>query len=176
LFWGVAVLKADQYLLNLSVLVGNGLILFGSLFLLDLQSVTGKKGRIMAIVLLIIFMALFFVLRIIYYPPSPTVENGILLFNTALPVFALLGIVFIGVWLPGCIKMAGMLATTLQDKRLTFLFGSVYAMTIVAALIFMAARTIPVVVASFVGIVLCFVMLIASNIIVGKMLQQKGDN
>lgn len=172
LIWGGATFMGDQNILNISVIIGNALLLLGTIFLLNLWFENNKSLRGITIIGCVILSLVFLWWRISYFYPQPTLLNGILLFNTQLPVAILLGLIFLLIWLPTSIKVGKIISRTLRIDSLSFIYSSIYVMATIAALIFIAARTIPMIVISFVGISLCFVMLLTSNIFIDKLIKK----
>lgn len=171
LIWGVVAFIGDQNLLNLSVIAGNILLLLSTVFLLNLHF---ENNKVITTVVSVLFSLVFIWWRITYFPPQPLITNGILVFGTQLPVAIILGLILLTIWLPTNIKVANLVAEKLKIKGMSFIYSSIYIMATIASLLFISARTIPVIILSFVGITLCFAMLIASNIIIDKVTGEKN--
>lgn len=171
LVWGLVTFLGDQNLLNLSVISGNILLLLSTIFLLGLLFETNKL-IVTTIGGLLSFIFVWW--RTTYFPPQPLISDGVLVFNTQLPVATILGLILLLVWLPTNIKVANLVAKRLKIKGMPFIYSSVYVMATLASLLFISARTIPVIILSFVGITLCFAMLIASNVVIDKVTGEKN--
>ncbi len=167
--WGLAALANNQNILNLSVLGGNVLLLLTTFFLSNILLPRDKKYKILGLTGVIFLSLLFLWWRITYFPPHPLIVNGILLFNTQPPVALTLSLIILSIWLPANIKTAFLISEKIKIDGFSYIYSSVYVMATVAAIIFISARTIPVLILSFVGILVCFAMLVFSNIIIDRL-------
>lgn len=173
IIWGLAALSGDIDLLSKSVLAGNALILVGSIFLLEILIDKTKINKSLIIIISTILSLAFLWWRTNYFFPHPSLNNGVMIFNTEFPVTVILGLIILSIWLPSAIKVANIIANYLKMKNLSFLYSSIYIMATIAALMLMASTTMLTILLSFIGITLCFTMLLASNVTTGKLLRTK---
>lgn len=166
LTWGVAAAIGGDDLLRRSVLVGNGFLLLGTLFMLDVW--LGKKNRLWIWPAALVSIALLYV-RASQYSPTPFMRDGILIFNTQTIVAIVLAGVFALVWLPVNIKVAKLVTHKVGQESVTSMYSAVYVAATIAALIFLAARRTITIVLSFAAIGICFAMLIRSNMLIAKL-------
>jgi len=172
LSWGIAAFIGNQNLLNLSVISGNILLLLSTIFLLNIHLHQNKNYRTVGLVGAFLLALLFLWWRVSYFPPQPILSNGILVFNTDLPVAVILGLIILLIWLPTNIKVAKLISQKVKAEGISFIYSSIYVMATIASLLFIAARTIPVIIISFTGIAICFAMLIASNVVIDKLAKE----
>lgn len=172
LSWGIAAFIGDQNFLNLSVISGNVLLLLSTIFLLDIHFSQSKNYRVVGLIGASSLALLFLWWRVIYFPPQPVLSNGILIFNTELPVAIVLGLIILLIWLPTNIKVGRLISQRVKANGISFIYSSIYAMATIAALLFISARTIPVIILSFTAIAICFAMLIASNVVIDKLARE----
>lgn len=168
LVWGIATLVGNQNILNLSVIIGNIFLLVATLFLLKIKLHESRSLKDIGLKMGIVISLILLLLRIVYFPPKPILSDGILIFNTDLPVAFILGLIILLIWLPTNIKVAKIVTEKLKIQEVSFIYSSIYIMATIATLIFISARTIPVIILSFTSIAICFAMLIVSNIVVDK--------
>jgi len=172
LSWGIAAFIGDQNLLNLSVISGNILLLLSTIFLLNIHLHQNENYRTVGLVGAFLLALLFLWWRVSYFPPQPILSNGILIFNTELPVAIVLGLIILLIWLPTNIKVGRLISQRVKVNGISFIYSSIYVMATFAALLFISARTIPVIILSFTGIAICFAMLIASNVVIDKLAKE----
>ncbi len=168
MLWGVASYIGTQSFLNVSVLIGDGLLLLSTFFLLSLFFAENKAKNVIRIVW-IILSAVFLWWRMTYFPPEPTLTNGILFFNTQQTVGIVLSLILLLVWLPTNLKVARLVTGKIQLPGFGFIYSSIYLMATVAALLFIAAKTVLIIAVSFAAMIVCFIMLVASNVMIDKM-------
>ncbi len=169
LTWGIAAAIGGSDTLRLSVIIGNGFLLLGTLFMLDVW--IPKKHRVWLWVASLVAIALLYV-RAVYYSPTPYMRDGILIFNTQTIVAIAIGLIFALIWLPVNLRVAKMITHKIKQDNINTIYSGIYAAVTVAALIFLAARRTIVVILSFSAIIICFVMLIWSNILVAKITEK----
>jgi len=168
MLWGIACFIGTQSFLNLSLLIGNGLLLLSTFFLLSFYFADHKAKNVVRIGC-VVLAALFLWWRMTYFPPEPMLVNGILIFNTQQPVAIVLSLIILLVWLPTNIKVARLVTEKIKSEGISFTYSSIYVIATLAALLFIAVKTIPMIIASFSAIVICFIILIASNVVIDKL-------
>ena len=166
LIWAFAALN-NSFLVN-SVIIGNILLLLGSIFLLKVLFNNSKNTKILSIFLGVILSLIFLWVRINYYQPTPFMLNGILIFNTQRIVAEILGLIFAFVWLPANLLVAKKVSATTGIQGMSFVYSFIYILSTVSAILFISVSTVSMVIASFVTLSLCFVMLIYSNYVINK--------
>lgn len=161
--WGIAAINGSQNILNASVLAGNIFMLAGTVLLTTM--IVNKKGTLpsAAIIATILFIA-----RILYAPPAPYMQDGILIFNTNSIVSAIYAILFIGIWLPANLKVGKVVGEKGRVPEFTKLLRLLFALSIIAAIFMPVARTPAVVTGAFVTLIVCYVVLIVVNISLQK--------
>lgn len=170
IIWGIASLVGEQSLLQHAVSVGNVLLLFSTGFLLNIYF-SDKKNKNYYLLCWGIVSILFLGWRALYFPPQPFLSNGIFIFNTQTPVAIILGVLLLLVWLPTNIKVSLLVVKKVKLKHVSSVYQFIYIMATIAALLFIAAKTIPIIILSFSALVLCFIMLIASNILLERLVK-----
>ena len=169
--WAVAAANGDGNLLKNSVLIGDGLLLAGSVFLVH-TLVGPKKTRW---VWLSVFIAVgLLIIRGKYYPPVPYMDGGVLVFNSQTPVAVGLATLFLAIWLPANAKVAKSVAHKVKHDDIGTYYIAIYTAATISALVFLASRRVLAVVLSFVAIGICFIMLIASNLLIDKLESRHG--
>jgi hypothetical protein len=164
--WGVAAAINDPGFLATSVLIGNGLILLGTICMIDL--VLPPSRRTAGLALAGATAVALFAARAYAYVPEPVMRDGILIFQTQAPVAAVLGLLFLCVWLPVNIRVARQVTHAIKQDTISQIYSYMYMTATVAALVFLGSRRPTAVVLSFVAITICFALLIGSNILVKK--------
>jgi hypothetical protein len=169
--WGLASATADPNFLASSVIIGNGLIVLGTVAML---SVLPDKIRLWAVgVGGFTLVALLFV-RIMYYLPEPYMRDGILVFNTPAPVAAVLGAVFLLIWLPVNVYVSRQVAHAIHQDAMAPIYSWIYGAATLASLVFLSARRTVTIILSFTAIGVCFAMLVASNVLADKLKVHHG--
>jgi hypothetical protein len=166
LTWGFAAAFGGDDLLNKSVLVGDGFLLLGTLFMLDVW--LDKKNRAWLWLAVLIAGVLLY-LRATHYSPTPFMRDGILIFNTQTAAALVLAGIFAIIWLPVNLKVAKLITHKAGLDNISSMYSAVYIAATIAALIFLAARRTITVLLSFAAIGICFVMLIRSNMLIAKL-------
>lgn len=169
LSWGIAAGIGGDDVLKNSVIVGNGFLLLGSLFMLDIW--LGKKNRILLGLAALVAAGLLYV-RASQFAPVPYMQDGILIFNTQTAVAAAIAVMFVVIWLPVNLRVAKAVTQAIKQNDITSVYSSIYIAATVAALVFLAAKRTVTVVLSFVAIGVCFLMLIRSNMLVAKIAEK----
>ncbi len=168
LIWGVISLVGDQNLLQWSVLFGNALLLAATTLLAAVLLKSKNKATILAIGFLL--SAVLVWLRMTYYPPMPSIVNGILVFNTQAPVAIMLGAIFALIWLPANLSVAKLVSSKIPMPEMSFLYSFIYVASTFSAVLFISSDTIPLILLSFTALTLCFAMLLMSNFVLRKYL------
>lgn len=168
LVWAFAAVN-NSFLVN-SVIVGNILLLLGSIFLLNVLFNNNKNIKILSILLGVILSLVFIWMRVNYYQPMPFMENGVLIFNTPKIISIILSSIFILIWLPTNLVTAKKVTTNMPIQGMSFVYSFIYGVSTIAAIFFIALKTVPMVITAFVTLVICFVMLIYSNYVASKLL------
>lgn len=168
LIWAFAAVN-NNFLVN-SVIVGNVLLLLGSIFLLNVLFNNNKNIKILSIFIGLILSIIFIWVRINYYQPTPFMENGVLIFNTQKIISIILSSIFIFIWLPANLITARKVTANMPVQGMSFVYSFIYGVSTIAAIFFIASRTVPMVVTAFVTLGICFAMLIYSNYVAGKLL------
>src|SRR3989338_4830342 len=126
--WAAAASLGD--LLTESVLIGNILILAGSIFMLNFIFADSDR-RAFVLVVGILLSFVFFYLRLAVFIPQPEIINGILVFNTDLPIALLLAGIFGLIWLPANLRAAKILAQAGGQSQLQGVYSIIHIATIV---------------------------------------------
>ncbi len=161
LIWGIAAAMQDQYFLSVSVLIGNALLLIGTLCMANLLI---KSNRTLLLLIGSGIGAILLLARITYFFPEPSVRDGILFFNTQTPVALLLGALIVFIWLPANVYVAKKIAHTVKQDNIASIYAWIYGVATLASLIFLSARRTVTIILSFVALGMCFVVLIVSNV------------
>jgi hypothetical protein len=171
LIWAFAAINTG--FLNSSVMVGDVLLLLGSIFLLAVLFNQNKNLKIFSVVMGIILAAVFIWLRMTYYLPMPLMSNGILVFNTQKVITVILSLIFILIWLPTNILVGKKVGANIPIEGISFVYSFIYGVSTIAAIFFISFKTVPMVVISFVTLGICFIMLLYSNYVLSKLLPNK---
>lgn len=171
LIWAFASLN-NEFLKN-SVIIGDSLLLLGSIFLLNVLFNQNKNIKIFSIAVGIVLSLIFVWLRINYYQPMPFIENGILVFNTQTMIAVVLNLIFILIWLPANLVAAKKVTANISIEGMTYAYSFIYGVSTIAAILFITFKTIPMVIISFVTLGICFVMLLYSNYVISRLLPAK---
>ena len=162
LTWGIAVAAGGADVLKTAVLIGDLFIFLGTVFMLHVLSSGSKKLLWLAGA---IFLLLLYI-RANHYVPAPYIKNGILVFNSQRPVTIALGLIFAFIWLPANLKVAKAVSYKLKGTNLSNLFTAIYFFSALAAIVFVASKNTKTLAVAFTILCLCFIMLIASNVLV----------
>lgn len=163
LIWGLlSLIKADAALPR-SVLVGDTLLFAASLCAVLL--LTPKKWRGVAVIAGAILAAALLCARAKYYYPRPSLRDGVLFFNTQHQVAVLLSAMVVFAWLPACMRAAREVSIRYGLQRYYTLYVSAYALTIIAAALFIQARRRTVVIESFLVFAITILLLLISNVL-----------
>ncbi len=168
LIWAFAALN-NNFLVN-SVIIGNILLLLGSIFLLNVLFNNNKNIRILSIVVGIILSLAFIWMRLNYYQPTPFMSDGVLIFNTQKIISIILSSIFVFIWLPANLVAAKKVTANIPIQGMSFAYSFIYGISTIAAIFFIAFKTVPMVITSFVTLGICFAMLIYSNYVASKLL------
>ena len=170
LFWGIVTFIPSQ--LQNSVIIGDSLLLLGSVCLLSFIFAARQSARWVAIVVGLLASALFVWWRITYFFPAAVLQNGILIFNTQMPVAILLGLIFLAIWLPANLRAARLIGRELNDPAMTSIYLWIYIFSTIMAILFISVKTPTFVVVAFVMLGLCFVLLLYSNLVQKKLYKE----
>ncbi|MFI5270845.1 MAG: hypothetical protein ACHQT9_02270 [Candidatus Saccharimonadales bacterium] len=168
--WGIAAAINKQVSLNHSIIIGDALLIIGTLFMFNV--LLTKKYRFF-IYPAIVLGAYLLYLRAAIYTPIPYMKGGLLIFNSQFSVALILGILFIGIWLPGSVKVTFAITKKIHQDSIRNMYAYMYCTATFATLIFIAARRVLTVVISFIAMGVCFAMLIGSNLLMGKLVEEK---
>lgn len=166
LTWGVASAIGGEELLRNSVIIGNGFLLLGTLFMVDLLLSSKNRYWLWFAELAVIGLL---IIRAAYFSPAPYMKDGILIFNTQTIVAIVLAGIFALVWLPVNLRVAKLITHKVGQDSITSMYSAIYVAATIASLIFLAARRTITVVLSFTAIGICFAMLIRSNMLIAKL-------
>lgn len=172
LVWAFASLNTD--LLPLSVILGNALLLVGSLYLLTVLFHEHHTVKYAVLAWGLIFSVTFLYARLTYFAPDPFLREGVLVFNTQQPIAIILILLFLLIWLPANLKIAREVTAPMKIEGMPFVYAFLYALSTVAAIFFITFKTVPMVVASFVVLNVCFVMLLFSSYIVHRVVHSRS--
>ena len=172
LIWAFAALN-NSFLVN-SVIIGNILLLMGSIFLLNVLFNNNKNIKIFSVFLGIVLSLIFVWVRINYYQPVPFMEDGVLIFNTQKVISIILSLIFIFIWLPANLVVAKKVTANVSIDGMTYAYSFVYGISTIATILFITFKTIPMVIISFVTLGICFVMLLYSNYVISKLPNTKS--
>ncbi|GEM_PF-5987132 len=162
--WSAASAVGNSTVLAYSVLIGNALILFGTVCLIN-GLVAAQHKRVLTILASVLGLTLL-ILRIISFPPHPYLENGILIFNTDSSVSALYTLLFLFVWLPANMSVGKIMGAYSGDHQ--FWIKWLFAVSTLAALLLPAVHSFYLVVGTFIVVILCYSVLIAMSILLRK--------
>lgn len=170
LFWAVASLLGSPTALKEAVIMGNGLILLGTIFMINIWLKDSNRLAVLSIASLTACALLWY--RISNLTPAPYLSEGILFFNSQNSVQIVLAAIFAGIWLPTNIKVARLVTSGLHDELLTKMYTQIYMAATFSAVIFLAAQRVITLVISFSAIGVCLALLIRSNILITQL--EKG--
>lgn len=162
--WGVASFLGTSEALAQSVIIGDGIVLVGTLLMV--RSFTNSRALLF---LGFILSVVFLLVRVKYYYPEPYIKSGLLIFNTQTPVAVSLGAIFSLIWLPVNLKVSRRVTNAVKQPALRPIFFLIYSMANISAIIFIAARRPIIATLSFAALTTCFLLLIYSNILVSKL-------
>lgn len=163
LTWGIAVAIGGGLLLRNSVFVGDFFLLCGTLLMLDLLLGVNRRFWLMLAAAAGLLLLNY---RSRHYPPHPYMDGSVMIFNTQTPVAISLGLMFLLVWLPANLKVAKQVTGRIKEDGLSNIYSYIYIAATISALVFIASRRVFTVVLSFIALGICFLMLLASNILV----------
>ena len=169
--WGMAAAVNKPDFLKHAVLVGDGYLLLGTVFMLDIWF--GKKNRRPWLGLAVLLAAALLYVRAVHFPPAPYMHNGILIFNTQRVVAAVLGLIFAGIWLPVSLRVAKLVTHKIGQDSITQTYSGIYVAATASALFFLIVRRTATVILSFVALGICFALLVFSNVLVAKLTETK---
>lgn len=163
LMWGSLSLVNSTGALARSVLIGDALLLAASIFAASIFIPSKWKNPALAVLAAIAVILLY--ARSKYYYPVPSLKQGILFFNTQRPIAVLLSAIVVIAWLPACMKAARIVTGRSGLQRYYSLFVSTYALTVIAAVLFIQARRRTVVIYAFIAFAVSILLLLVSNVL-----------
>jgi hypothetical protein len=172
--WAGAAATGSEAMLAAAVLVGEALILVGTLSLAYLLLPASR--RVVGVGALAAMGAAALLVRAVYFYPQPYMSQGIVIFNIATPVAVVLGLMVIGVWLPASARVARQVAKTLGDPSLERIYSGIYVAAAVSALVFTAVKRPVTAALSFAALTICFALLIGSNVLVKMVKEPHGKS
>jgi hypothetical protein len=165
LVWGLACAFGSVTAIQKSVIVGDELLLAATVLLIDLAFRSNRYRSAIVVGSSIGALGLIW-LRTMHYFPQASLSGGILYFNTQRPVELLLSALIVLVWLPICLVVAGQVASRVTIDKISTLFATAYVAVLFIALIFIEAKRRSVIIATFLGLLICFALLLSTNFIV----------
>lgn len=171
LVWAVASIQTT-FLVN-SVIIGNILLLTGSIFLLNILFNKKKYLKYIAVVCGVALSIEFIYVRLGYFAPIPYMESGVLVFNTQKTIQILLDLLFVFIWLPANLSVAKTITANIKIEGLSYIYSFIYSVSTIAAVLLINFRTVPMVVLSFVVLGICFIMLLYSNYVINTLIPTK---
>lgn len=162
LMWGIVSMDSGTTLLSRTVGIGDALLLAASLCVASAY-ITRRKGMILGIAA-VAAAALLYV-RINRYYPHPSLDNGVLFFNTQRPVAVILSAIIVIAWLPACMKVARIITAKAGLQRYYQLYVSTYALAIISAALFIEATRRSVIIASFTLFGVSVLLMLISNLL-----------
>lgn len=171
ILWAIAAVIPE--FLNPSIVVGDILILIGSVLLLNVLFEKNSSLKFTSLIVLSLISILFIYLRLTILPPQAVIDNGILIFNTQPLLSKILSLIFLVVWLPTNIRAANLITSAMKVPQLNIFYGFIYAFSTVSAILLMSFKTAPMIIAAFIALSICFVLLLYSNYIITKFITDK---
>lgn len=167
LMWAVLSLMAANYMtLGRSVLIGDDLLMVASVC--AAWVVIPPKWQNYVIPAALVLAVVLVYVRGTYYYPTPSLQGGVLFFNTQHPVAVALSAMLLVAWLPASMKVARTLTNTAVLKRYYSLYVSLYAMTVISAALFIQAHRRRIIILSFVAFAACILLLLLSNVAIKR--------
>jgi hypothetical protein len=170
LTWGLAASTNEATVLKQSVIIGDALLLTGTLFMLSIWF--GTKARQWMWLSFLAAAGLLYV-RISQYPPAPYMKNGIFVFNPQTQVAIAIGLLFLLVWLPVSLKVARQVTRAINQESIYRIYAAIYIVSAISALLFLNARRLATIIISFTVVGICFLMLIQSNLVIEKIMEKR---
>lgn len=164
LMWGLlSVAGAADGTFAKSVLVGDALLFLASICVASVLCT--KRWRAIFYIVGAVLTAVFILVRAKQYYPVPSLQDGILFFNTQRPVAILLSAIVVFAWLPACMKVARLLTAKSGLLQYYSLYVAVYAITIISTALFIQAKRRTIVIESFVAFGVSILLLLVSNLL-----------
>lgn len=163
MIWGVASYIGSPEALARSVIIGDAILLLGTVLMLSVYT----RNKLLLSIAFLAAAALIFV-RVRHYYPQPYIKNSLLIFNTQTPVAVMLSAILSLIWMPINLRVSSMVTQTLKQPSLRSLFFMTYSLANIAALIFISAKRPLIAGLSFSALAVCFLLLIYSNFLVAK--------
>lgn len=171
--WAFATVQTS--LLGTSVIIGDVLMLVGSICLLSVLLHSNRRLKIAGNIIGSILTVVILYIRFAYFPPMATMTGGLIFFNTQLPIALVFVGAFVLVWLPTNIMVARRVTLFLGVGGMSFVYSFIYVVSTISAVLFVGSTTPTMIIGTFVLLGLCFVMLIYSNYILNKMLPSVSE-
>lgn len=165
--YGLASVDGSTSVLAVSMIIGNALLLIGTLHMLRILVSRNANKKLILYLAAATGIALVLA-RILFFYPEPYMQDEILVFNTQRFVSFMLSALFLLVWLPVNLRVARMLTlknVAGMDKLITL----VYTAATFSAVIFILAKKPVTLALSFTAVSAAFVLLIAYNIAIRKL-------
>lgn len=150
--WALGIASGLDGVLVASVIFGNVAILAATIALVD--AVTNAKYRIKAVTALAAAAVLFVGARLLFLMPEPFIINGILVFNSQPVVSVVLGVLFIGVWLPVNLYVSKRITANQGVLPLQSISAIAFITATLGVIVFLAAHRPATLVLSF-GVLCC---------------------
>lgn len=166
LVWGIGSIIPG--FLDSSIIFGDVFILASTVLLLSFLFARNRNFNIAVIIIATIISLILIWLRLSQFPPQAFMSDGILIFNTQKFIGIVLSLIFILIWLPANMYAAKLITSTMKAPQMTIIYSFVYAFSTISAILLISFKTAPMVIASFVALSICFVLLLYSNYIISK--------
>lgn len=171
LTWGAASASGDPMLLRFSVIVGDVLLLAGTIFMASI--IVPSKYYSDFWFGSVAIAAFLIAMRAVVLPPDPFMQHGLLIFNSPKSVMLTICLGLSLIWLPVNLYVAKTITHTVKQDSLNMLFTIVYTAATISALLFITARTPFLIISSFVALSVSFIMLLSSNLLIQSLLKDK---
>jgi hypothetical protein len=147
--------------LSLAILIGNVLLLAATINMMNILLLTNRY-RVHALYATTYTGIIMIITRILYFYPTPYMQDRMLIFNSQRFVSFMLSASFLLVWLPVNLRIARMVTHGL-GKDMNRIYAFLYYVATFSAIIFMLSKRPVTLVLSFVALSLSFLLLITSN-------------
>ena len=175
LMWGLLSLtRATDATFAKSVLVGDTFLFLASICVASV--LVSKQWKTAFYISGTAITALLLIVRAKQYYPVPSLQDGILFFNTQRPVAILLSAIVVFAWLPACMKVARLLTAKSGLLQYYSLYVAAYAITIISAALFIQARRRTIIIQSFVAFGVSTLLLLVSNLLVKNSKKVKAEH
>jgi hypothetical protein len=160
ILWGIASAIGKREILAFSVVVGDILLLMGTILILGilLDHNTHKKQWLYAAAFIGIGLL---VVRTIFFYPKPFMTDQILFFNSQRFVSFVITATLLLIWLPVNVRISNLV--TQKAQFFTSTYTLLYAAATISAAIFLLAKAPLTVVLSFTALSISFLVLVITN-------------